>query len=467
MGTKTFKKRGGRPKKVAVTTLGCKVNQFESSSFVSGFQEKGAEIVPFSEEADIYIINTCAVTAKASAQSRQSIRRALRSNPRARIVVTGCYAQVASHDILEISEQPLCIVGNGNKHLLVDIALNKKHSDLEMFTGDIARAKDICPLAVKGYSGRTRAHLKIQDGCNRFCSYCIVPYARGRSRSLSPAKVLDQLKIFILEGFREVVLTGIHIGTYGQDFEPPMRLLDLIRLIDQQHYPARYRISSLEPTEITGDLLQLMKQSSAVMPHLHIPLQSGDNGILNKMNRRYTVENFRNIVEQCLTLLPDISLGVDVLVGFPGEDEEAFTNTLELLTELPVAYLHVFPYSMRPGTVAAGMEDQVPHAIKEERVAVLRSLDNRKRTAFYQKHLGKIHRVLAENKKNRLRLMKGFTENYIPVYFKAPEKLSNQLLDVKLERIEGRGVIGRLLSKKMGNNQDEVSRADGDKEILS
>ncbi len=442
------RKKGGRKKKVAVTTLGCKVNQFESASFLSRFQDRGAIIVDFAEQADIYIVNTCAVTAKAGAQSRQSIRRALRSNPKARVIVTGCYAQIAPHDILEMVEQPLCIVGNGNKHNLVDIALTKKHCDLEMFMGDIARAKDICPLPVHGHKGRTRAHLKIQDGCNQFCSYCIVPYARGRSRSLTPAKVLEQLQVFVEEGFKEVVLTGIHIGTYGQDLDPVMQLYDLIHLLDQQGHPVRYRISSLEPTEISRDFLDLMVESATILPHLHIPLQSGDDVILKKMNRRYPVALFRKKVEDCLRLLPDLAIGVDVLVGFPGEDEQAFQNTVKLLTDLPVAYLHVFPYSMRPGTVAASMADQVENQIKEERVAILRELDNKKRIAFYKRHLGKTYRVLAESKNNRLGLMKGFTDNYIAVYFKAPQNMANEVLEVQLERIEDRHVVGRLLTTK-------------------
>lgn len=326
----------GKGPRVAVTTLGCKVNQFESASFLSGFEEQGAELVPFSQAADIYVINSCAVTAKAGAQSRQMIRRALRANPEARLVVTGCYAQVAAKDILGLADRPICIVGNGNKHHLVEIALASRECDLEMYTGDIGRKKEICPLTARRFAGRTRAYVKVQDGCNRFCSYCIVPYARGRSRSLSPAKVLEQIELFVREGYKEIVLTGIHIGTYGEDLSPAMRLYDLLLLLAKEELPVRYRVSSLEPVEVTKEILGLMAESPCFLPHLHIPLQSGDNNILTKMNRRYTSTEFADIVGMVGRYLPDAAIGADVLVGFPGEDEQAFANTRDLLTDLPV-----------------------------------------------------------------------------------------------------------------------------------
>lgn len=435
---------------VALATLGCKVNQFESAAFRSGLEGRDVELVPFSGPADIYIINTCAVTGKAGAQSRQLIRRAMRANPEARLVVTGCYAQVAAQEILEITDQPVCIVGNGHKHLLVDIALSGKQCDLEMHMGDISRQKEICPLPVHRFEGRTRAYLKVQDGCNRFCTYCIVPYARGRSRSLMPGKALAQLDRFVDQGYKEVVLTGIHLGMYGQDLVPQLRLLDLLALLERQHPALRYRLSSLEPTEITAEILQLMAGSENFMPYLHIPLQSGDDQILRQMNRRYAAADFARVVEQSIRSLPGVAIGVDVLVGFPGENGRAFENTLRLLEALPVAYLHVFPYSRRPGTVAAGLPDQVPNRAKEERVALLRQLDHNKRTAFYARHIGSVQRVLAEGNTNRLHLMKGFTENYIPVYFEAPEGMTNQIVDVKIERQDGHKVYGRMLKKKAG-----------------
>ncbi len=429
---------------VALTTLGCKVNQFESAAFLSGLAGREVELVPFSQRADIYIINTCAVTARAGAQSRQLIRRALRANPGARLVVTGCYAQIAAQEILELADSPLCIVGNGYKHRLVDIALADQHCDLEMHMGDIGSRREISPLTVTSFGERTRACLRVQDGCNSFCSYCIVPYARGRSRSLSPEKVVEQAAIFAARGYKEQVLTGIHLGLYGQDLAPQSSLRELLALLLAQRLSGRYRLSSLEPTEIGDGLLALMAESAAIMPYLHIPLQSGDDGILKRMNRRYPAATFREVVEKSRVRLPGVAIGVDVLVGFPGEDEAAFRNTYALLDSLPIAYLHVFPYSKRPGTPAATMPHQVAGPVKEERVALLRELDHKKRTAFYRQHLGTEAQVLVEGRKagNRLR---GFSGNYIPVFFEGDGSLVNQLVRVRLRELTEGGVLGTII----------------------
>ena len=436
---------------VALSTLGCKVNQYETASFQTGFAEKGLSQVDFSQAADIYVINTCAVTAKAGAQSRQLIRRALRSNPDARFMVTGCYAQVAAEEIRKLVNGPVTIIGNNNKHLLVEKALScftNSNDDHDIaIQDDIRDDKNICQLEVRRFGNRTRAFLKVQDGCNNFCSYCIVPYARGRSRSQQPAAVVHQAEIFAREGYKEVVLTGIHVGDYGRDLSPAGNLLDLLPALVECTPEMRYRISSLEPTEITPELLQYMASTENLMPHLHIPLQSGDNHILKKMNRRYTVEDFTKIVQHALSSLPDIAIGVDVLVGFPGEDEHAFTNTLQLLEELEIAYLHVFPYSKRPGTVAADMAGQVAKKIKQERVARLRELDHKKRITFYSRQLGTEKRVLAEAVTKQPGQYKGFTENYIPVCFTGPPQFANQLVIVRLERLDDRKVCGVVLEQ--------------------
>jgi threonylcarbamoyladenosine tRNA methylthiotransferase MtaB len=430
---------------VAITTLGCKVNQFESASFASGFEANGFEMVPFSQTADIYVINSCAVTGKAGSQSRQMVRRALRTNPKARIIVTGCYSQIAAQEIIEIADTPICIVGNGNKHLLVDIAMSDKFCDLELYMGDIGRKKEICSLPVKKFSGRTRAYVKIQDGCNNFCSYCIVPYARGRVRSLRPEKVMEQLDIFAEEGYRELVLTGIHVGVYGNDFAPRESLTGLVDQICKRDDNIRYRISSLEPGEITDEMLQLMAGSSKFMPHLHLPLQSGDDNTLQRMNRRYTVAEFKETIGRIIAVMPEAAIGLDVLVGFPGEDEKAFMSTLELIEQLPIAYLHVFPYSKRPGTAAEAMPDHLPKTIKDARASLLRELDHKKRTAFYSKYVGTTRQVLAESKKNKFKLMKGFSDNYIPIHFEAPATVTNKIVNVKIERVMDQTVFGTML----------------------
>lgn len=436
---------GSKKLKVAITTLGCKVNQFESAAFLSQLEERGAETVPFSQPADVYIINTCAVTAKAAAQSRRMIRRALKTSSGARVVVTGCYSQVASSKVLELADWSVCIVGNGFKHRLVDIALSEKQCDLEMHMGDIGNRKTICPLTVTRFPGRTRAYLKLQDGCNNFCSYCIVPYARGRSRSLAPEAALEQIGIFAAQEYKEIVLTGIHVGMYGMDLSPRTGLVDFIDRATSLYRDIRFRLSSLEPGEASDELLALMAARPNFMPHFHIPLQSGDDRILREMNRRYTADDFAGLIERIHAKIPHAAIGADVLVGFPGETESAFANTHALLEGLPVTYLHVFPYSRRSGTLAAGMRNQISGPEKEERVAVLRNLDQVKKTTFYRRHLGTSHRVLAENTKNRFKLMRGFTENYIPVLFPAQDNDGNTIIDVRLERLEEGIVFGRQI----------------------
>lgn len=438
-----MKKNTKIPQTVALATLGCKVNQFETASFQSGFEEQGLTVRPFAKPADIYVINTCAVTAKAAAQSRQMIRRAHRTNPEAKIVVTGCYAQIAEETIREIAAEQVTIVGNADKHHVLDLVLSNQ--DTKINFRDIKLAKEISLLPVKRFPGRTRAFLKIQDGCNNFCSYCIVPYARGRSRSLPPDMALAQAGQYIKEGHREIVITGIHVGHYGLDLKPPSNLHALLQKLCTRNPEIRYRLSSLEPTEIGDDILGLMLTTDNFMPHLHIPLQSGSDKILEKMNRRYTREQFGEIVNRCKEMIPVAAIGVDVLVGFPGETEDDFAETYELLAGLPATYLHVFPYSRRPGTTAAKMKNQVPAKIKEERVAYLRKLDHKKRVAFYKSRIGRVHQVLVESEKSADGLYKGFTDNYIPVHFKTAKENVNRTVPVRLEKLQDSFVVGKLV----------------------
>lgn len=439
-------------RKVAIATLGCKVNQFESASFLSDFEAEGLEQVDFSTPADIYVINTCAVTAKAAAQSRQLIRRALNSTPAGqpppRVVVTGCYAQVARQEILKIDSDAIRIVSNADKDKVSTTAMDVADNIIQPPFRDIGHEKEICHLPVRNFGNRTRAFLRVQDGCNNFCSYCIVPYARGRSRSLPPQKVLAQAKTFADQGYRELVITGIHVGAYGNDLVPPVNLLVLLQKLADALPDVRLRISSLEPTEISTELLHFMAMTANCMDHLHIPLQSGDDAVLKNMRRRYSGKDFSGIVKAIHDHLPGAALGVDVLVGFPGEDDEAFSNTKKLLEDLPVTYLHVFPYSRRPGTPAASMAGQVPKTIKDERVSVLRSLNQRKRTAFYSSHLGQTGRVLTESSTKRPGQLRGFTENYIPVIFKGPSSLANQVVTVRLKKVTGDGVQATLVESQ-------------------
>ena len=432
-------------KKIAITTLGCKINQFESASFQSSFEAKGCSIVPFGQTADVIIINTCTVTGKAGAQSRQCIRKAVRTCPGAKIVITGCHAQMAAQELLEMEElqnNPLCIVGNGNKHLLVDTALKEEVCDLSMLIGKISQKTSICNLPVRHFNDRTRAFLRVQDGCNSYCTYCIVPYTRGPSRSLPIAEVLAQAEIFAAEGHKEIVVTGIHAGMYGKDLKEGKDISALMEDLCRATPEIRYRLSSIEPLEIHPQMLALMGRQRNFMPHLHIPLQSGDDEVLGRMNRRYKTRQFAEVIGLCRESIPDAAIGIDILVGFPGETEENFANTESFIEDLDCTYLHVFPYSKRPGTLAATFKNQVPRSIKEERVAILRALGNRKKAHFYQRYIGGKRPVLVEGKRDEHGLLKGFTDNYIPVSFSGDDNLVNSIITVELVEIVDTNVFG-------------------------
>ncbi len=429
-------------KKIAVATLGCKVNQFESASFLSSFQEAGCEIVPFSSRADVYVINTCAVTGRAGQQSRQLVRRALKTNPDARLVVTGCYSQMDPQQILGITENSLCIVGNGYKHLLVEAALAENSCDLSLLMGNVGLRREISPLQARRFSGRTRAFLRIQDGCNNFCSYCIVPYTRGRSRSVPVREVLDQAAVFAGEGYREIVITGINVGKYGADLGEGETIYSLFSRLCRDFPDMRFRLSSIEPTEVNDTLLDLMTSLPNFMPHLHIPLQSGDDRILSSMNRHYSAGYFTEVVTLIHAALPHAAIGCDILCGFPGEDETAHTTTFGLIEELPVTYLHVFPYSKRSGTVAASMRDQVVKQVKEERVRELRDLDRTKRELFYARFVGTTQQVLVEQRNRKNKLLQGFSENYLPVQLDGPASLRGKVVPVRIDRMENGALFG-------------------------
>ena len=431
-------------KRVAITTLGCKVNQFESAAFASAFEARGCQMVPFSAEADIYVINTCTVTGRAGQQSRQMIRRVLNQYPQARIFVTGCYAQMDPESVLNLSERPLAIVGNGNKHRLVDAALSKNPPDMVMLMGRIRENKEICDLPVTRVPGRTRAYIRIQDGCDNFCSYCIVPYTRGPSRSLSLDKVLEQTAGFADQGYKELVITGINVGKYGLDLQEGETIYTLLDRLCREFPQVRLRLSSIEPTEVNTTLLELVTRHDNFMPHLHIPLQSGDDAVLARMNRRYDRSQFADVIQQVHTALPHASIGCDVLGGFPGETEEEAENTYQLLNSLPISYLHVFPYSKRPGTLAATMPGHLPGPVKDARVGRLRELDQEKRQAMYARGLGEIHQVLVERRNRKTGLLQGFSENYIPIQFSGSSNLIHRVVPVQLTQIDAGQPMGCL-----------------------
>ncbi|MGZ3578740.1 MAG: tRNA (N(6)-L-threonylcarbamoyladenosine(37)-C(2))-methylthiotransferase MtaB [Syntrophales bacterium] len=417
--------------KVAISTLGCKVNQYESAGILETLDQSIYVSVPFNTKADCYIINTCTVTGRTEYQSRNLIRRAIRKNPDACIIVTGCYAQVAPHDLACIPGVTL-VAGNAEKDHIPRLMERLAKGDPQLFVSDICKAREFSGLKPLKFAGHTRAFLKIQDGCNSFCSYCIVPYARGHSRSLSHMDVLKEIETLALADYREIVLTGIHLGVYGQDLVPPSNLYEIMKHVDKNRLVERLRLSSIEITEISDDIMRLLAEGTTLCKHLHIPLQSGDDAILSAMKRNYDSVFFGNRLRAISQAIPDIALGLDVMVGFPGEGEEQFDKTLRLIAELPVAYLHVFPYSERPGTAASSLPGRVAETIKKRRAEILRKLGQEKRNAFAQRFVGKKLSVLIEDKKDRdTGLIRGLSDNYMPVVIEdGNSSLVNRVLNV-------------------------------------
>ncbi|MBN2179286.1 MAG: tRNA (N(6)-L-threonylcarbamoyladenosine(37)-C(2))-methylthiotransferase MtaB, partial [Deltaproteobacteria bacterium] len=352
--------------RVAIATLGCKVNHYESAGIEEEIRSRGFSIVPFRSEADIYIVNTCTVTGKTDYQSRQLIRRANRTNPEASIFVTGCYAQIAP-EILAALPGVTMVVGTRQKAAIPDLLSSEAGKETIINVKNINDERFLSCLSVTDFHGQTRAYLKIQDGCNAFCSYCIIPYARGRTRSLPENRIIEEIRSLYQAGYREIILTGIHLGMYGHELSPRTSLSDLLSRIEKETDIERLRISSTEPMEITDGIIELIRESSILCRHLHIPLQSGNDKILKAMNRNYDSRQFEERIETIVQEIPDIGIGIDIIAGFPGESEEKFENTRAFIERLPIQYLHVFPYSKRPGTAAFSLSDHVPENIKKER----------------------------------------------------------------------------------------------------
>ncbi len=425
--------------RVAISTLGCKINQFESAAMTESLGKEGYRIVPFDGDADIYVINTCTVTAKTDAESRRLIRRALRRNPEARVVVTGCYAQVAPEAVKDLPGVSL-VVGNSEKKGIVELLRDAVPAE-KVIVSDISRERTAEGLRLESFAEHTRAFLQVQNGCDAFCSYCIVPYARGRSRSVPFDEVLGGIRTFAAQGFREVVLTGIHLGAYGLDLEPPSSLLALLETAEAEKAVPRLRVGSVEPNELTDDFIDFIARSKTVCPHIHIPLQSGDDGVLARMGRHYTANFFRDRVGKIVAAIPDIFIGCDVIAGFPGETDEEFRNTVSLIEELPVAALHVFPYSRREGTVAAGMDGQVDGKVLRIRGEVLRELGERKKRAFCEKFVGRELAVLMQNR-GRDGEAAGLSRNYLTVRVPGYGGEMNAEVQVTVTEVTTDGVRG-------------------------
>ena len=410
--------------RVAFYNLGCKVNQFDAAAMESVLQEEGGYTsVPFGEEADVYVVNTCTVTGKSDHEARQAIRRAVRLNRNAKVVVTGCYAQTHPEEIAKIEGVSL-ILGNVEKFYLKEHLKTLVHSCTPVsqgkgpmvFVGNIHGNSPLRQPEISGFPFKTRAFLKVQDGCNLRCSFCIIPEARGESRSLPLARVVEQVTVLEGEGYQEVILTGIHLGSYGRDLDPRTALPKLLEALLRETRIPRIRLSSIEPREVTDELIGIMAGSDRICRHLHIPLQSGDDQILRHMNRNYTVSFYEDRIRAAVRQFPRLGLGTDVMVGFPGEGETHFENTRRLIDRLPFTYLHVFPYSPRSGTGAAHLRDDVPRSEKHRRGEALRVLGEKKKEAYLSGFMGETLRVLLEAEPGDLsKGWGGYSDNYLRV----------------------------------------------------
>ena len=423
----------------AFFTLGCKVNQTETAALEQLFVAADYQLVPFDGYADVYVINTCTVTQLGDRKSRQMIRRARRANSAAVIVVTGCYAQVSPDDVLKIPEVDL-VIGIHSRNRLPELVEEAKKSRLNCVVPLAEKAEfEALPIAQK--EGRKRAFLKIQEGCRQFCSYCIVPHARGPLYSRSPEETVVESRRLAGQGFHELVLTGVHLGSYGTDLPGEIALSDLLRRLVPLSGIRRFRISSIEPTEITPDLIEVMLEHPNICRHLHIPLQSGDDLVLRRMNRKYDATEFLQLVRWLRDQLPGIAITTDVMVGFPGETEEQFQRTMVLVEKSAFSRIHVFKYSPRKGTPAANFPKQVPPAVKEERSKRLIALGDSLAIAFRRQFIGKTVDVLFEETAGKGSLA-GLTEHYIRVTAHASETFLGEIAAVTVGGEQGEGLYG-------------------------
>jgi threonylcarbamoyladenosine tRNA methylthiotransferase MtaB len=423
-----------------IITLGCKVNQCESAYLREALMQAGWVPAEKGGLADVNIVNTCIVTQRASHQSKQALRKAIRENPLALTAATGCYAQTFPEELSKIEGLDV-VAGNALKgHLHKILQDFRKGSQSRLRGGEfsIPLSEETLPL-----SERTRSFLKVQDGCDSFCSYCIVPFSRGPLRSLDPLKVIALLRSLSDQGYKEVVLTGIHLGKYGVDLSPATSLKDLLRLVGKERLPLRIRLSSIEPKEVVPELIGMAASEEWLCRHFHIPLQSGDNEILKRMNRNYTSEEYARLVESIHSQIPLAAIGVDIMAGFPGEGDKAYRNTYDLVKALPVSYFHVFPFSPRQGTAAWEFQDKVDDREIKKRAEALRVLGQERREAFYRSCVGKTFQVLAERSDaSEMGMMKGLSDNYLPVLFPFLHEIKNEMLSVRIEKVVKLAVLG-------------------------
>lgn len=423
-------------KSISFVTLGCKVNQYDTAVLINKLPKSKYTSVPFPEKADIYVIDTCTVTHKADAEARHYINRAKRINPNGVVVVTGCYAQVSAEEISNLKGVDY-VVGNSDKFssLMKILRQGSLQKEPKVFINDIFKEKKrkFESPEIDFFPGRTRAFLKVQDGCNYACTFCIIPYARGRSRSLGIDDVIKRIRVLRQSGYKEAVLTGIHLASYGRDIGS--NLIKLLSRIDDEKILSRIRLSSLDPADINQDFINFVSNSQTICPSFHISLQSGDEQVLKNMRRRYKPKQFLDITDQIREAMPDSSIGTDIMVGFPGETEVEFNNSYNLLDESELTYFHVFSYSKRKGTKAAIMHNQIDPGVIKQRSKIIRDLGMKKKIEFNKSFIGKELEVLVENNS------KGTSRNYISVKLHKDDYSKGELIDVVISDLEDDMVI--------------------------
>ena len=426
---------------ISFITLGCKVNQYETNAMAQKFKEKGYKVIEGEAKADIYVINTCTVTNMSDRKSRQMLRRMKDINKNAIIVACGCYVQVSKEEVEQMEEIDL-VLGNNEKKNIVEyvekyIEENKKEENME----DVMQQREFVDFGDVTYTEKTRAVIKVQDGCDRFCSYCIIPYARGRVRSRKPQSVISEIEKIAKQGIQEVVVTGIHVASYGKDFNNDYKLIDLLEEINKIDGIKRIRLGSIEPLLITEEFVERLKKLEKICHHFHLSLQSGCDETLKRMNRRYTIEEFKEIVNRLRKNYEDVILTTDIIVGFPGETEEEFNKTYEFLKHIKFYKMHVFKYSPRKGTKAAKMPKQIDGKQKEIRSKKLIELSDFNERTYNESYINKEVEVLFEEKKEGM--YKGHTKNYILVYYKSEANLENKLKKVVCKEVAKNYIIAK------------------------
>lgn len=425
-------------KKIAFHTLGCKLNFSETSAIARQMKERGFITVDFEEPSDVYVINTCSVTDQADTKCRNIVRKAMKQNPDAYVVVVGCYAQLKPKEIASIKGVDL-VLGAAEKFKLPEIITDlTKNPCGQVLASEISNAN----FFVDAYSvgDRTRSYLKIQDGCDYKCSFCTIPLARGKSRSDTPENVLHNAKTLAAKGVKEIILTGVNTGDYGKGIEGNYTFFDIVKMLDEVEGIERFRISSIEPNLLTDEIIEFVAQSKRFMPHFHIPLQSGSDKMLKLMQRRYKSDLYKSRVEKIKSVMPHACIGVDVIVGFPGESEDDFLDTYNFIHTMDISYLHVFTYSERANTKAIELDGVVPMQVRNQRNAMLRTLSEKKKRYFSEQYLGTTAIALMEQERNG-DVMFGFTNNYIKVALPYDESKVNQLVNVQLKDVDESGNV--------------------------